>query len=107
MRDYTVEFGFLPYPKYDEAQKDYISLDWGGLLSVPHSVSNPDMVGAAMELLAWESSTAVIPTYYDTVLTGKLARDDDAIKMMDILKWSEEIHFECPTCGGIIEYDDK
>ena len=27
------------------------------------------------------------------------------IKMMDILKWSEEIHFECPTCGGIIEYD--
>ena len=29
------------------------------------------------------------------------------IKMMDILKWSEEIHFECPTCGGIIEYDDK
>lgn len=29
------------------------------------------------------------------------------IKMMDILKWSEEIHFECPTCGEIIEYDDK
>ena len=29
------------------------------------------------------------------------------IKMMDILKWSEEIHFECPTCGEIIEYDEN
>ena len=26
------------------------------------------------------------------------------IKMMDILKWSEEIHYECPTCGGMSEY---
>ncbi|MBQ8578854.1 MAG: hypothetical protein IJ449_12960 [Clostridia bacterium] len=85
LRDYTVDFGFLPYPKYDESQKDYISLDWGGLLSVPCTISNPELVGAAMELFAWESANEVIPTYYDTVLTGKLARDDDAVKMMDIL----------------------
>ncbi len=85
LRDYTVEFGFLPYPKYDEAQTDYISLDWGGLLAVPGTITNPDMIGAAMELLAWESKNEVIPTYYDTVLQGKLARDDDAIRMMDLL----------------------
>ena len=85
LRDCPVEFGFLPYPKFDEAQADYISLDWGGLLSVPCTITNPDMVGAAMELLAWESANDVIPTYYDTVLQGKLARDDDAIRMMDIL----------------------
>lgn len=85
LREYTVEFGFLPYPKYDEAQADYISLDWGGLLSVPYTISNPDMVGAAMELLAWESANEVIPTYYGTVLQGKLARDNDAINMLDIL----------------------
>ena len=85
LRDFTVDFGFLPYPKYDEAQEDYISLDWGGLLSVPCTITNPEMVGAAMELLAWESANEVIPTYYDTVLQGKLARDDDAVKMMDIL----------------------
>lgn len=85
LREYTVEFGFLPYPKYDEAQAEYISLDWGGLLAVPGTITNPDMVGAAMELFAWESANEVIPTYYDTVLQGKLARDDDAIKMMDLL----------------------
>ncbi len=85
LRDFTVEFGFLPYPKYDEAQENYISLDWGGLMAVPGTITNPDLVGAAMELYAWESANEVIPTYYDTVLQGKLARDDDAIKMMDIL----------------------
>lgn len=85
LRDFTVDFGFLPYPKYDESQAEYISLDWGGLLSVPSTITNLEMVGAAMELLAWESANEVIPTYYDTVLQGKLARDDDAIKMMDLL----------------------
>ncbi len=85
MRDCEVDFGYLPFPKYDEAQEDYITLDWGGLMCVPCTITNPEMVGAAMELLAWESKNVVIPTYYDTVLTGKLARDDDAVKMMDIL----------------------
>ena len=85
MRDYEVDFGLVPYPKYDEAQADYITLDWGGLLSVPCTITNPELVGSAMELLAWESANEVIPTYYDTVLQGKLARDDDAVKMMDLL----------------------
>ena len=85
MRGFTVDYGILPYPKYDSEQKDYITLDWGGLMSVPCTIGNPELVGAAMELLAWESGNEVIPTYYDTVLTGKLARDADAVKMLDIL----------------------
>lgn len=85
MRDYTVDFGFLPYPKYDEAQENYLSLDWGGLLSIPATISDPAMVGAAMELLAWESRNEVIPTYYEKILVGKLARDDETEKMMDLL----------------------
>lgn len=85
MRDYTINFGFLPFPKYDEAQENYLSLDWGGLMSVPATIGNPDMVGAAMELLAWESANEVIPTYYDKVLDGKLARDQDTEAMLDLL----------------------
>ena len=84
-RDYTVEFGFLPYPKYDEAQDGYHSLDWGGLLCIPTTITNPEMVGAVTELLAYVSGDTVVPTYYDTVLTGKLTRDEDARKMLDII----------------------
>lgn len=84
-RDIEVEYGMLPYPKYDKEQEDYISLDWGGLLSVPNNISNPDMVGAAMEMLAWESAREVLPAYYDVVLQGKLSRDEDAVRMLDLL----------------------
>ena len=86
-RDVEVEIGMLPYPKYDEAQDNYRSLDWGGLMCVPNCISNPDLVGAVMELLAFETGTkgGVIDTYYDVVLDGQLARDPDTAKMLDIL----------------------
>jgi len=38
-----------------------------------------------LELLAYESANEVIPTYYDVLLEGKLARDTDTIAMLDIL----------------------
>ena len=84
-RDLEIEYGMLPYPKYDKEQEEYISLDWGGLLSVPNNIENPDMVGAAMEMLAWESAREVLPAYYDVVLAGKLSRDEDAARMLELL----------------------
>jgi len=83
-RDCEVDFGILPYPKYDAAQDNYYNLDWGGLLSVPTTITNPDMVGAAMELLAWDSANGVIPAFYDQVLDGQLARDEESTHMLDI-----------------------
>ena len=84
-RDIDFGIGILPYPKYDSAQENYISLDWGGLMGVPASIQNPEMVGAVIELLAYESADTVIPAYYDVLLSGKLARDTDTVAMIDIL----------------------
>ena len=84
-RDTEVDIGILPYPKFDENQENYISLDWGGLMCIPTTIGNPDLVGATLELLAYESANEVIPTYYDVLLEGKLARDTDTIAMLDIL----------------------
>ena len=85
MRDVDVEIGILPFPKFDEAQEDYMTLDWGGLTCVPGTITNPEMVGAVLELLAWDSANGVIPAYYDLTLAGKLARDDDCRKMLDLI----------------------
>ena len=85
LRDYDVNVGILPYPKYDEAQAEYMNMDWGGLLSVSGLITNPDMVGAAMEFLAWDSANEVIPAYFDLLLAGKLARDEDDRKMLDLI----------------------
>ncbi len=84
-RDVEVDIGILPYPKFDEAQENYISQDWGGLMSVPVSIGDADMVGAVIELLAWESENNVIPAYFDVTLSGKLARDEDSRNMLELL----------------------
>lgn len=84
-REAEVTIGILPAPKFDEAQENYVSLDWGGLMGIPSSIQNPDMVGAVLEMLAFTSGDTVIPAYYDVLLAGKLARDTDTVKMLDIL----------------------
>lgn len=84
-RDADITVGILPYPKFDEAQDGYRSLDWGGLAAIPRNIDNPDMVGAVVELLAYESADTVIPAYYDVLLAGKLSRDENMSEMLDIL----------------------
>lgn len=85
LRDCDIDVGILPYPKYDEEQENYVSQDWGGLMCVPVSIQNPDMVGATMEYLSWESDNEVIPAYYDKTLSGKLSRDEDSRNMLELL----------------------
>ncbi len=84
-REYESDIGILPYPKFDEEQENYVSMDWGGLMCVPAVIQEPDMVGAVLELLAYESGDTVIPAYYDVLLAGKLSRDEDSRRMIDIL----------------------
>ena len=84
-REYESDIGILPYPKFDEAQENYVSMDWGGLMCVPVTIQSTDMVGAVLELLAYESGDTVIPAYYDVLLAGKLSRDEDSRNMIDIL----------------------
>ena len=85
LRDCEVPYGILPYPKYDETQTDYRTLDWGGLMAVPSVVEDPDMVGAVIELLAFKAEEEVIPAYYDIVLDGQLSQDPESPKMLDVI----------------------
>ncbi len=84
-REFESALGILPYPLYDEEQADYISLDWGGLQCVLGHIQNPELVGAVLELQAYYSAETVIPAYYDVLLDGKIARDEDTAKMLDIV----------------------
>lgn len=84
-RETECNIGLLPYPLFDENQENYISLDWGGLMGCPTTIRNPDMVGATLELLAYESGNEVIPAYYEKLLEGKIARDEDTVAMLDII----------------------
>lgn len=87
IRNITTEFGILPFPKFDEAQEDYYSLDWSGLMSVPLSVSESSyqMVGDTIELLAYHSDEEVIPAYIEATLGTKFARDENWAEMIEII----------------------
>lgn len=73
-RDTNVDYGIIPYPKYDEAQKEYLSLNWTGLQCIPVSCKNIELAGMVAEELGYENKKSVLPTYFDQLLDGKIAR---------------------------------
>ncbi len=87
IRNVEIDFGILPFPKFDESQDDYYSLDWSGLMSVPFSVSESSyqMVGDVIELLAFYSDEEVIPAYIEDTLGTKFARDSNWSEMIEII----------------------
>ena len=88
LRTLETDFGILPTPKYDEAQKEYCSLvsqHITGLMTVPASISDPERTGIILEALAAESMYTVQPAYYEVALKGKYLRDDDSAEMLDLI----------------------
>ncbi|MCL2815892.1 MAG: extracellular solute-binding protein [Oscillospiraceae bacterium] len=83
-RAYDVEFGILPFPKYDEAQAEYLSLSWNGFIMIPQT-ADPEFAGAVNEALAAESYRLTVPAYYDVLLNSKVARDVESTEMIDII----------------------
>ena len=87
LRQMDVEFGMLPYPKYSEAE-DYTTTAAGiftTLTTIPKSVSDLDAVGYFLEAYAYEGWKNVKPAYYDKVLQGKVARDEESKEMLDYI----------------------
>ena len=87
-REMNDDFGIIPCPKYDESVEGYPSLVDAScnLFVVPVSVSDADRVSAVLEALAYYGWKDVLPAYYDVALSVKFARDDDSVKMLDIIR---------------------
>ena len=88
-RDMQTDYGILPYPKYNENQKEYGHTigSWHSMfLCAPASVgSAADKCGAVLETLAYESYKTVTPAYYNKTLIGKYFRDEESAEMLNII----------------------
>ena len=84
-RDTIVDFGIIPYPKFDETQDRYVNNDWSGLMCIPTTAGDLDMIGKVCEMLAYYSNDTTIPAYYDVLLGDKFARDDDSKEMLELI----------------------
>lgn len=88
MRESETDFGLVPWPKYDETQKEYhnwIHNSAGRGVVIPLSQQNLEFAGAIVEAMAAKSMYTVTPAYYDVALTYKYMRDSDSAEMLDII----------------------
>ena len=86
-RDMQERYGFLPYPKYDELQKEYRTCTdpSGSTFGIVMNCRNTEMTGAVMEVLnsrAWQDEQ---PALYDAALKGRAADTEDDARMIDII----------------------
>lgn len=88
LRSMPTDFGILPIPKTDAAQEYYSSdvNSWTGVcLTVPSTNTDYENTGIFFEAFAAESSRTVQPAYYDVLLNGIIARDEESLEMLDLI----------------------
>ena len=95
LRDMKDDFGFLPYPKFDEEQAEYKNLVHDATLlgCISAASANIDMVGACLEALSAETYRYVTPAWYETALKVKYSRDDLSSQMIDLINNSATTNF--------------
>ncbi len=89
LRSCEIPFGILPYPLYDQNQKEYQSLSWQGQMLIPSSIQNPEMVGEVVELLNGYAAP-VTYAFYELLLGSKLSDAPDDAEMLKIL-WKSQV----------------
>nr|MBQ4318154.1 hypothetical protein [Clostridia bacterium] len=87
LRPLDTDFGILPYPKYDEAQDEHLTLvaNSGYVISLPVSCTDTERAGIILEAMAAESVNTVKTAMFDISLEGKTARDSESEVMLDLI----------------------
>jgi hypothetical protein len=96
-RDLSFEYGLLPYPKYDTAQKNYYTTPNVNfsVYGVPSTLPFDDyqFVGVMMESLNAESWKTVYPVFFDDALKGAYSTDENMARMVDLIADSRVYEF--------------
>ncbi len=88
-RETDLRFGVLPYPMFDKAQGSYKHLNWNGLMAIPGSIRNPEMVGDVLEMMAYYTAP-VKDAFYEDLLSAKIAEAPDDVEMLNII-WDTQV----------------
>lgn len=103
MRDIQFDFGFLPYPKLDETQSDYISrVESCNATIVPLTCTDPEFVGIMLEAFASHSYKETLPAYYDVAMKMKYTRDEPSSEMLDIVTSSRSFELGDAVYGSLV-----
>ena len=100
------DFGYLPYPKYDENQKDYIVWSAGGLLAIPNTASDISRTGAIVEALSAASTKYIKDAFVEKYIEGKVLRDEESVEIYRMMRdlATYDISYNFDTSGLVKEY---
>ena len=103
LRDMTSDYGIIPYPKWNEAQANYLTntLDNWSAMGIPKTVADIEFVGMIIEALNAESYKTVMPAYYDVALKVKFSRDQESVDMLDIITAGRTYDFSILHSGNL------
>ncbi|NLZ37025.1 MAG: hypothetical protein GX897_06055 [Clostridiales bacterium] len=127
-REVTIDYGVIPYPKFNEEQPlyhTYTDARSGGV-AIPMDASPEviDMDGLILEAMSCYNYNEIIPEYISSVTETKLSRDEESIEMMgyiargriwdigytmtatDSYTWAIQ-HWLKPSGGQIASYLEK
>ena len=86
LRTMDTDFGILPYPKADEAQKEYqCRIEGCELFGIPKTNMDLERTSVILEAMASDSAKNVLPVYYDLLLKSKYTRDSASEEMINII----------------------
>ncbi len=86
LRKMESDFGVLPPPKLDEAQDRYYAIVLNPWNMVVLSNNNDlEFTGNIMEALNAASYDTIIPAYIDITLMGRVARDPETVRMLELV----------------------
>lgn len=86
-REVDFKYGFLPTPKFDEAQAEYINCCTDGPWAIPITVpaDHMDVVGTICEGLSCRNYQYVLPSYFETSMKSRLADSPDDAEMLQLI----------------------
>ncbi len=95
LRDAEFTYGIVPYPKYDDAQENYVTITSFPytLFGIPMDAKNPEMSAAVMEALASESYRTVSPALFENAFKVKYAQDAQSSLMYDLIRSTVSFDF--------------
>ena len=106
MRQSEINFGILPAPKLRAEQEMYYTDETERLhyICIPTLSDNPDDVASIVDAMAYDRYKNVVPVYYDSYIEYKGLRDEESLKMLEIMSAGRtvDIGFAYGWCNEFI-----
>lgn len=87
-REMKSDYGLLPLPKYDENQKNYVTISQPAGpagVAVPSTCRDAERNSLIMEVMAYLSNDSIRSAAYEKIVKGKGARIEDTEEMLNII----------------------